>query len=924
MREKIWKRSVSAVAIATAMALSPAFAQTAPGERRIEPYWGDIAPFYGAASPFRGDIAPFWGDIAPFWGDIAPFWGDIAPFWGDIAPFWGDIAPFWGDIAPFWGDIAPFMDGLQTLPSGSNPSALLDGLLSRSEDFWGPTVQAATGESFRAGFASDLFQRFGLGQNGEGFQALSTVDRARFLFAWYDGLMAFSGRDHVDYWMGNVNWSPSLSQKAGAGAGVTIGLFDFTVTDGQSTGALSGSRFTGYASTNVTHGDAVAGLLVAAYDGVGPMGIAPRAALVNYNPFDATGTASWSSIADGIKRLKQSGASVVNLSLGVAGAALAPEWAGVYTHGNVRNILGSLLFVHAAGNSGVTQTANIPWNFSLNPSILVVGSVGPSGEISAFSNRPGQACLLNNGVCQERLMNRFLVAPGEWILVSDGQGGVTRMSGTSFAAPQVAGAAALLQSRWPWLRERARETADILLNSAQDLGAPGVDPVYGRGMLDIAAAQSPLNMRALYQRTTSGQRISLSPTGGSALLGAQSGYVVVYEDIGSTFRDFIVPLNSTLAPTTFVTDSLRAYVSTLRAVMPPSTTTNGSGSSTKQKRRFEDEFGMALANPFGLDLRLRIGARAAGLSQAETDLPYTVDLMLVGDGAAMFAGHGSGALALTGSSEAAAMDYAGGLGGADPLLGLASGGAYAAAEVALGAGLSLTAGFTMRDAQAVQTNPLTGEEQPLFAGIAPYRAAAGRLQVRADLNDSLAIVGAYTYLREEDGLLGLQSPNPEAFQEGAQTDAATFGVLWKPSDQVSVSASASYGRSREQAANAQALAVGADGLETSAYEATLSVLGVFADRDVARLRLAQPLHVERGVLNVTNLEVVDRETGALGPVSQAIRLGAGARRQIVEGLYATPVLDERAELGLFARIDASPAAAEPVEEIVGASFRFKF
>ena len=67
------------------------------------------------------------------------------------------------------------------------------------------------------------------------------------------------------------------------------------------------------------------------------------------------------------------------------------------------------------------------------------------------------------------------------------------MSGTSFAAPLVSGAIALIQDRWPWLKSYPRDVAKIILESAQALGAPGVDPIYGHGLLDIQAAQSALD-----------------------------------------------------------------------------------------------------------------------------------------------------------------------------------------------------------------------------------------------------------------------------------------------------------------------------------------------------------------------------------------------------------------------------------------------
>ena len=62
------------------------------------------------------------------------------------------------------------------------------------------------------------------------------------------------------------------------------------------------------------------------------------------------------------------------------------------------------------------------------------------------------------------------------------------------------GRVALLQSRWNWLKQNPEETAEIILRSATDLGAPGVDGTYGWGLLNVAASQAPLNPDALFCR----------------------------------------------------------------------------------------------------------------------------------------------------------------------------------------------------------------------------------------------------------------------------------------------------------------------------------------------------------------------------------------------------------------------------------------
>ena len=56
------------------------------------------------------------------------------------------------------------------------------------------------------------------------------------------------------------------------------------------------------------------------------------------------------------------------------------------------------------------------------------------------------------------------------------------------ATPVVAGAVALLQARWPALKNSPETVARILFASATDLGAPGVDEVYGYGLLNVAQA----------------------------------------------------------------------------------------------------------------------------------------------------------------------------------------------------------------------------------------------------------------------------------------------------------------------------------------------------------------------------------------------------------------------------------------------------
>ena len=101
-----------------------------------------------------------------------------------------------------------------------------------------------------------------------------------------------------------------------------------------------------------------------------------------------------------------------------------------------------------------------------------------------------------------------MVAPGEDITVL-WMGGLGVGQGTSFSAPLISGAAALILDRWPNLT--GREIADILFQSATDLGAAGVDSIYGHGLLNVQVALQPMGASSVV--VASGTAPSLYATG---------------------------------------------------------------------------------------------------------------------------------------------------------------------------------------------------------------------------------------------------------------------------------------------------------------------------------------------------------------------------------------------------------------------------
>lgn len=181
-------------------------------------------------------------------------------------------------------------------------------------------------------------------------------------------------------------------------------------------------------------------------------------------------------------------AHVINLSLGVAGTQLGdplgtPVEQDTFVNALVHAMSSGAIVVAATGNEGATEAA-LPAAYAGDATVnasgqmLAVGSVNHDAtDIATFSNHCGQA------------MNYCLVAPGDglWTTVTGGDLGY--VYGTSFSAPHVSGAAALLIQLWPTLTPA--QVVNIMLTSATDMGDVGVDSVFGHGLLNLPAAIAP-------------------------------------------------------------------------------------------------------------------------------------------------------------------------------------------------------------------------------------------------------------------------------------------------------------------------------------------------------------------------------------------------------------------------------------------------
>ncbi|MDF2780787.1 MAG: hypothetical protein K0S96_591 [Geminicoccaceae bacterium] len=254
------------------------------------------------------------------------------------------------------------------------------------------------------------------------------------------------------------------------------------------------------------HGTAVAGIIAARRNQALSHGVAFNARILAVRA-DAPGTCASNAgcafdqadVAAATDYAVARGAPVINYSLGGA-TSVGASLEGALT----RAADAGTILVFAAGNENAAEPT-FPARFAADPAAgglaIAVGAVDAGNQLTSFSNQAGSA------------RDHYLVAPGAHILAPALGGGAALVSGTSFATPHVSGAAALVLQAAPFLT--AEEVVELLLDSATDLGAPGTDPVYGRGLVNLAAAlgpQGPLGVPLA--RAADGAQV---PLAGSAL-----------------------------------------------------------------------------------------------------------------------------------------------------------------------------------------------------------------------------------------------------------------------------------------------------------------------------------------------------------------------------------------------------------------------
>ena len=325
----------------------------------------------------------------------------------------------------------------------------------------------------------------------------------------------------------------ATNNKSVAGDNIAIAIVDTGVQTNhveiaanyQSSGSYDFVNSDSDPSDDESHGTHVASTAAGVKNGSGMHGVAYNSDIIAIKVLNSSSEGTYQDVSDGISAAASTGAKIINLSLG-----------GSSTSSTLRNSLltakaADVLAIAATGNYGTTQPdypAYYASDSSLAGYVLAVGSVNSSSVINEFSQKCGDA------------MNYCLVAPGENIYAAYPTNAYAIANGTSMAASHVSGAAAVIRGAWTFLT--SAQTAQILLQTATDLGAAGVDVIYGHGLLNLYAAVQAQGQNTLGYGTSvvsGGYEISSSSITSSAIFGdAFTSNVAPKLDSAIFFDDF--------------------------------------------------------------------------------------------------------------------------------------------------------------------------------------------------------------------------------------------------------------------------------------------------------------------------------------------------------------------------------------------------
>ncbi len=231
------------------------------------------------------------------------------------------------------------------------------------------------------------------------------------------------------------------------------------------------------------HGTHVAGIVAAANNEFGVVGVAPKANIYGVKVLGDNGSGSYDMIVAGINWAIENNMDIISMSLG-------SNQGSDYLHDAIKRAYAkNITIVCAAGNDGDTYDDNdidYPGRYE---EVICVGAINKYMERSWFSSDGEEL---------------DIAAPGEDINSTHLGNKYAILSGTSMATPFVTGVLALLISKHrkdPTSKTPIDTPAKIrehLIRTADDAGEIGKDNFYGYGIVNPGALLKGVDVSALY------------------------------------------------------------------------------------------------------------------------------------------------------------------------------------------------------------------------------------------------------------------------------------------------------------------------------------------------------------------------------------------------------------------------------------------
>ncbi|RED17192.1 S8 family peptidase [Parasphingopyxis lamellibrachiae] len=682
------------------------------------------------------------------------------------------------------------------------------------------------------------------------------------------------------------------------GAGITVAVLDSGIDEDSSefAGRISAASRDIAGSRGIDdesgHGTSVSAVIAANRDNANVVGMAFDSTLLvlrTDEPGSCADTGpdggclhNTGDLADAIDIAVRNNARTINISLGGGGTTQR------FRNAVARAANAGIVIVISAGNEGEEPEGDNPDGLALvalsaeaNGHVIIAGSVDRNDAISDFSNRAGDGQAF------------YLGALGERVRSFDETGTNYLFSGTSYSAPQITAAVALLASAFPNLT--GSEIVQLLFQSARDGGTAGDDAIYGQGILDLREAFRPQGSTSLAGSATPvsmASNITLSAPMGDA---RQSGTGAIILDGFS--RAFAIDLADTVrrsTPSTQLADSLAVnrggqFIAPAGSDAILAFTIDARATQTRIAR-------LALRGEDARRARV-----AAGMIAAQLDASTRIAFAVSQDG-------GSVGARLNGRVRPAFLIAREAVG--DSGFSSRADTSFALHRRAGALGVTIVAergqALSPHDRDQALARDAWLESGYTMMGIAADRQWGG-----------LRLDGGLSLMAEDETFLGARFSEALGGGQGSTSLFADIALRWAGPDGWSLGGNMRHGWSF---ANGSGAVLRGGTLRSFAVSADISKTGILADNDRLSLRVAQPLRVYRGGLRLNLPTSYDYALQTPGYENRFFNLAPEGRQIDMEAAYSRRIGQAWLTGHLFYRRD--PGHYASIDNDMGGAIRF--